>query len=139
MSPEEITQFLSRVEPALLGVVGTLGRNGSPRLAPVWFRYDGERVHIWTDEQRRWVRNLLRDPRVAFSVQEPAPPYAAVVMQGRAEVTTGDAQAVSDEVRRITARYIEPQSVDAYIAGWAHLRTLVTIRPERVSSWHRGY
>ena len=87
-----------------LGVVGTLQEDGSPHAVPVWYRYDGEAVSIWSDEGRGWVRNVLRDPRVAFSVQEIEPPYAAVVMHGRAEVDTSDDHAIDDEIRRITRR-----------------------------------
>jgi PPOX class probable F420-dependent enzyme len=139
MSPSEVTAFLDRTEPALLGVVGTLRGDGSPHVVPVWYRYDGAAVYIWSDDGRGWVRNLRRDPRVAFSVQELEPPYAAVLMRGRAEIRTSNDQHVTDEIRRITGRYIEGPEVESYIAGWAHLRTIVTIHPERVTSWTRGY
>jgi PPOX class probable F420-dependent enzyme len=138
MSGPELRAFLDRTRPALLGVVGTLRRDGAPHAVPVWFRWDGETARIWSDESRGWVRNALRDPRVAFSVQEIEPPYAAVVMHGRAEVETrgGDIDA---EIRRITRRYIDEADVEAYIAGWAHLRTIVAIHPDSISSWGRGY
>jgi PPOX class probable F420-dependent enzyme len=139
MSPAEVVAFLDRTEPALLGVVGTLRGDGSPHVVPVWYRYDGAAVYIWSDEGRGWVADLVRDPRVAFSVQELEPPYAAVVMHGSAEVRTSDRDDVSEEIRRITSRYIEPPDVETYIAGWAHLRTIVTIQPERITSWARGY
>jgi PPOX class probable F420-dependent enzyme len=139
MSPAEVVAFLDRTEPALLGVVGTLRGDGSPHVVPVWYRYDGEAVYIWSDEGRGWVADLVRDPRVAFSVQELEPPYAAVVMHGSAEVRTSDGEDVTEEIRRITGRYIEPPDVENYIAGWAHLRTIVTIQPERITSWARGY
>ena len=139
MEPSEVTAFLDRTKPALLGVVGTLRADGSPHVVPVWYRYDGAAVHIWSDEGRGWVRNLRRDPRVAFSVQEPEPPFAAVLMRGQAEVRTGDDEALLTEIRMITSRYIERSDVESYIAGWAHLQTIVTIRPERITSWARGY
>jgi PPOX class probable F420-dependent enzyme len=139
MRREDIQAFLDRERPAMLGVVGTLRRDGSPHLVPVWYRYDGESVHVWTTDERAWVRHLLRDDRVAFTVLEPAPPYGAVVMHGRAEVATSDAAEISDEIRRITRRYIEEPEIESYIAGWEHLRTIVTIRPERMTAWGRGY
>jgi PPOX class probable F420-dependent enzyme len=139
MSPSEVTAFLDRTEPALLGVVGTLRGDGSPNVVPVWYRYDGAAVYIWSDDGRGWVRNLRRDPRVAFSVQELEPPYAAVLMRGRAEIRTSNDQDVTDEIRRITSRYIEGPEVESYIAGWVRLRTIVTIHPEKVISWTRGY
>jgi PPOX class probable F420-dependent enzyme len=139
LSPSELDEFLNRTRPALLGTVGTLRANGSPHVVPVWYRWDGEAVHIWSDEGRGWVRNVLRDPRVAFSVQEPQPPFAAVVMHGRAESHTSDTDDVSAEIRRITLRYIEEAEADEYVAGWARLQTVVTIRPGSISSWRRGY
>jgi PPOX class probable F420-dependent enzyme len=139
MSASELRAFLDRERPALLGVAATLEEDGSPHAVPVWYRYDGEAVRIWSDEGRRWVRNVSRDPRIAFSVQELEPPYAAVVMRGRAEVTTSDDEEISAEIRRITRRYIEEGEVESYVAGWAHLRTIVTIRPGTIRSWSRGY
>jgi PPOX class probable F420-dependent enzyme len=139
MSPAELLRFLDRTQPALVGVVGTVRKNGSPHVVPVWYRWDGEAVLVWTDEGRGWVRNAVRDPRVAFSVQEPEAPYAAVVMHGEAEVRTSGDPETEAEIRRITARYIEEAQVDEYIAGWAELRTILTIRPSSINSWGRGY
>jgi PPOX class probable F420-dependent enzyme len=139
MTRREVLAFLERANPALLGVVGTLQTDGSPHVVPVWYRYDGDAVYIWSEEGRGWVRNIQRDPRVAFSVQELKPPYAAVLMRGRAEIRTGDDEVLTSEIRRITTRYIERSSVESYIAGWAHLQTIVTIHPEKITSWARGY
>lgn len=139
MSADEIRAFLDRSHPALIGVVSTLSKDGSPHAVPVWYRYDGEDVSIWTHEERGWVRNLLRDSRVALSVCEGEPPFTAVVMRGRADVTTSDGQDVSAEIRRITRRYIDEQQVESYIAHWPDLRTIVRIRPLRITSWRQGY
>ena len=86
----EVHGFLGRELPGLLGVVGTNSEDGVPHLVPVWYRWDGARIHVWTHESRIWVRNLARDPRAGFSVQEPAEPYAAVPMKGRAASAAGD-------------------------------------------------
>jgi PPOX class probable F420-dependent enzyme len=139
MSGPELQAFLDRTRPALLGSVGTLRADGSPHVVPVWYRWDGETVRIWTDERRGWARNALRDPRVAFSVQETEPPFAAVVMHGRVEVRTADDEETAAEIRAITRRYIEEDQVEEYVAGWTHLRTVAAIHPDSISSWGRGY
>jgi PPOX class probable F420-dependent enzyme len=139
MSPSELDAFLGRTGPALVGIVGTVRKDGSPHVVPVWYRWDGNAVFVWSDEGRGWVRNALRDPRVAFSVQETQPPFAAVVMHGTAQARTTDEDDVSAEIRSITRRYIAEDGVEEYVAGWAHLRTIVTIRPDSISSWRRGY
>jgi PPOX class probable F420-dependent enzyme len=139
MSPEEIRAFLDRVWPTPLGVVATIRPDGSPHLVPVWYRFDSHVVHIWTPQQRLWVKNLMRDSRVAFPVQEERPPFAAVLLRGRAEVVTGDDDETSAEIRHITARYIAAPDVASYIQGWAGLRTIVRIHPTKITSWSRGY
>ena len=72
---------------------GPRAADGSPHVVPVWYRWDGHDVLVWTHEERLWVRNLRRDPRVAFSVQEPKPPYGAVTVRGQAEIRTAGAEA----------------------------------------------
>jgi PPOX class probable F420-dependent enzyme len=132
---EHLESLASQSSPASLGVVGTTRRDGSPHLAPVWFRWDGKSITIWTADSRLWVRNLVRDPRVAFSIHSAEPPYPSAVFYGTASVESGDLPAVHDEIRAITRRYIRPEEVDAYISGWPDLLTIVTISPERVTSW----
>jgi len=138
MDVRELEAFLGQVVPTPLGVVATLRADGSPNLTPVWFRWDGKSVTIWTTDTRAWVRNLQRDPRVAFSVQTFDAPYPAVVIRGLAASNTGEDPAIGDEIRAITRRYVGPEEVEPYIADWPALRTIVKITPERVISWAAG-
>ena len=138
LSLEDARAFLDGV-PALLGVVGSLGEDGYPHLVPVWYHYDGEKVHIWTLESRTWVQNLARDNRAAFSVQEDAVTSRGISIKGRAEISTGDDEWVQQEIRRITRRYITDEAqVEPYISAWMHLRTIVSIKPEKISAWREG-
>jgi PPOX class probable F420-dependent enzyme len=138
MQAQEFEAFLGQTFPTPLGVVGTLRTDGSPNLTPVWFRWDGSSVKIWTTDTRAWVRSLQRDPRVAFSVQTFEAPYPAVVIRGRATMTSGDESSVLDEIRAITSRYVGPEEVEPYVTDWPALRTIVTITPESVISWAEG-
>jgi len=138
MSAVELEEFLAQVFPTPLGVVATLRQDGSPHIVPVWFRWSAGAVTIWTTEARAWVRNVLRDPRVAFSVQTFDAPYPAVVMRGRASVATADDAATVEEIWAITRRYVVPGSVERYIADWPDLRTIVTIVPGHIVSWSVG-
>jgi hypothetical protein len=95
-------------------------------------------VTIWTTETRAWVQHLLRDPRVAFSVQTFEEPYPAVMMRGTATAATADDAATAEEIRAITRRYIVPEGVEGYIARWPDLRTIVTIAPAHIVSWSAG-
>jgi PPOX class probable F420-dependent enzyme len=138
MPPEELEAFLNQSFPTPLGVVATLRSDGSPNLTPVWFRWDGSSVKIWTTDTRVWVRSLQHDPRVAFSVQTFEAPYPAVVIRGQASTTSGDDPSVLDEIRAITRRYVAPEEVEPYVSDWPALRTIVTITPQTVISWAEG-
>ena len=106
MSTAELETFLGQTFPTPLGVIATLRSDGSPHIVPVWFRWDTGAVTIWTTETRAWVRNLLRDPRVAFSVQTFEEPYPAVMMRGGATAATANDTATAEEIRAITRRYV---------------------------------
>ena len=127
-----IHDLLNRERPGLLAVVGTLSRDNCPHLVPVWYRWDGRAVLVWTLEARAWVRNVQRDPKVGVSVQEGD---VAVMMKGRASVHTSDGPDVDEEIRRITRRYVGDDEVEGYIADWPQLRTIIRIEPRSVYIW----
>jgi PPOX class probable F420-dependent enzyme len=138
MSETELEAFLAQTFPTPLGVIATLRRDGSPHVIPVWFRWDSNVVSIWTTETRVWVRNLLRDPRVAFSVQTFEEPYPAVMMRGSATIATAHDAATVQQARKIAHRYLAPDEVEGYVERWSDLRTIVTVTPDHIVSWSAG-
>ena len=112
MSEAELEAFLAQTFPTPLGVIATLRRDGSPHVIPIWFRWHDGTVRIWTTDTRAWVRNLVRDPRVAFSVQTFEAPYPAVMMRGLATVATADDAATVEQARGISRRYLAADEVE---------------------------
>ena len=131
---EDVHEFLNRKLPGMLAVVGTFAKDGYPQLVPVWFRWDGQEIIIWTLESRAWVQNIFRDPRAGVSVAEEVGSMA-VMMRGHASVETSEGQHIDDEVMRITRRYVPESGIGEYIDPWSHLRTMVRIRPRKLYVW----
>src|SRR5207244_6708346 len=52
------------------GVLATTGPAGSPHAAPVWYLWDGTEIRISTPRTTQKVRDIERDPRVAFVVDD---------------------------------------------------------------------
>jgi PPOX class probable F420-dependent enzyme len=127
MFDEQARQLLDR--PGLLGVVCTCRPDGSPRANPVWFRRSGEQLRVWTDEARRWVENLRREPRVAFSVHENVSPWASLSIRAHAELVELASGEVRAEIRAICARYLPAGKIDAYVEQWPQTRSIVALQP----------
>ena len=134
MSEAELEAFLTRAFPAPLGVIATLRRDGSPHVLPVWFRWEAGLVRIWTSESRVWVRSVMRDSRVAFSVQTSEPGFPAVMIRGHATAVTADDDDTVQQARAIARRYLAT-GYDDYVAQRPELRTIVTIAPDHIVSW----
>ncbi len=87
--PEPIKQFLTL---RAYGHVVTRNPDDSPQMSMVWMDLDGNEVLFNTVEGRVEPRNLLRDPRILISVQNPLNPQAHVIFYGTATVTVKGAE-----------------------------------------------
>src|SRR5216684_866974 len=58
------------LEKQAFGNLGTLMKDGSPQVTPVWVDYDGKFVRFNSAKGRVKDKNIRRDPRVSISLQE---------------------------------------------------------------------
>jgi PPOX class probable F420-dependent enzyme len=77
--PDEIRAFLDDIRFA---TISTIDPDGTPRQAVIWYTVDGDEIVIDSAVGRRWPSNLLRDPRIAFSVVDATDGYRWVGMTG---------------------------------------------------------
>lgn len=87
------------------GKLSTVRADGSPHIAPIWFLLDGDDLVFNTGKETVKGRNLARDGRVALCVDDDQPPFAFVVLQGRAELSE-DIDQLQHWAARIGARYM---------------------------------
>ena len=99
--------------------ISTVDPDGAPRQAVIWYTLDGDEFVINSRVGRRWPKNLLRDPRIAFSVVD--------VADGRRWA------GVTATVRPIT----DPTTTQADIAGMA--RRYDADDPDGVAESIRGF
>ena len=82
------------------------------------------------------ARNIRRDPRVSVSIATPDVPYAYVLAQGKARVTSEDLETI---VPSICVRYWGDERGRAFAqqimeSGKA---VLIEITPDRLATWTR--
>lgn len=124
------------LERPLLAVVATTGGDGSPHSVPVWFRFDGEAILVWSGGNYGWVKSARQRPPIAMTICDSTDRFSgAVIVHGQASVGGGEDEATSREIRRIAARYMPADAVEPYLQRFTHLRTIVTISPTWVRAW----
>ncbi|WP_459180034.1 PPOX class F420-dependent oxidoreductase [Streptomyces sp.] len=85
MSDEQWRAFVS--EGTRTGKLSTVREDGSPHVAPIWFVLDGDDLVFNTAARSVKGRNLVRDGRAALCVDDDRPPFAYVIVSGRAEIS----------------------------------------------------
>lgn len=79
--PDTARAFLTDIRYAS---ISTLDPDGMPRPAVIWYTVDGDEIIINSKVGRRWPTNLLRDPRMSFTVIDAIDGYRWVGMTGMA-------------------------------------------------------
>ncbi len=113
-------------------MLATAGPAGSPHAAPVWYLWDGAEIRISTPRTTQKVRDIERDPRVAFCVDDQ--------VAGEYLTLYGEAVIVADErVAELTwpllLAYMHPAEATA---RWERInadgsRVVIVLRPASVT------
>ena len=143
MNDSEIQNFLSSGAKVLQ--VATLGKDGSPHLAPMWFVMDDGKVVFRSFSKSQKIVNLMRDPRISV-LAEAGDAYAelqGVMIRGTARLVT-DPQYVLKIYGGLAARYpmvgdvpvdLDDQALEAAFGRFAPKNTAVIVEPNTIASW----
>lgn len=137
MTPAEIDEFLAGQKTL---IVATIGRNGLPHLAPMWFALlDGEIVFC-TDRKSQKIVNLRRDPRCSVLAEagETYDQLRGVHMEGVTEFTPDLGRVVDAVVARNFGEVGDGEQEREALRKAMSRRVAVIFRPTRTASWdHR--
>jgi len=132
MSAGERTEFLSH--GTRTGKLATVRPDGRPHVQPIWFVLDdADGALVFTTGARTVKgRNLRRDPRASLVVDDEAPPFAYVRVDGTVTISEDPAEMLV-WATRIARRYMGPERAESYgrrnaVPG----ELLVRLRPEHV-------
>lgn len=95
---DEVRAFL---EVPRFAVVATIGDDGAPHQAVVWYLLDGDTIVVNSADGRRWPADLRRDPRVEITVEDG---YRYVQLGGSVEVDDEPGRAQAD-IAAMARRY----------------------------------
>ena len=114
------------------GVLATTGPAGSPHAAPVWYLWNGAEIHISTPRDTQKVRDIERDPRVAFCVDDQV---AGEYLTLYGEAVIASDERVTELSWRLLLAYMPPEEATA---RWNRInadgsRVIIIMRPTRVT------
>jgi PPOX class probable F420-dependent enzyme len=124
--PDEIHAFL---DGPRFATIATVDPDGAPRQAVIWYTLDGDEVVLNSAVGRRWPSNLIRDPRVAFSVIDHVDGYRWIGITGVVSVVQDRATAQAD-IAGMARRYHadDPAKAERLIHGRFERQARISFR-----------
>jgi PPOX class probable F420-dependent enzyme len=99
------------IESGPLAHLVTMNADGSPQVTIVWIGIEDDEIVSGHLLRHRKVRNILRDPRVALSLEAPGANAVGMrnyaVVYGRARITEGGAPEL---LQRLAHTYVGPDA-----------------------------
>lgn len=143
LSDAEVVRFLA--EP-WNGRIATIGPEGWPYVAPVWYEFEPDRrtFLVVGRERARWIAHIRTDPRVAFHVADDVhAQHTRVQVQATARLLEGPIAPTSsptllDLTHRLARRYLGPDGPRYAERTLGRPRVLVRLEPVAWTTWTGG-
>ena len=121
-------ELLRSTAPARLGYVW---RDGTPRVVPIWFHWNGKEIVLGTPLKAPKVQALSTNSKVALSIDSNTWPYKVLQIRGTARVET--VAGVVPEYALAADRYFGPEQGRAWVTQVSAMFSQVArivVRPE---------
>ena len=117
------------LEAPNFAMLGSLRKDGTPQVNPIWVDVDDGQVLVNSAEGRAWPANVRRDPRVTLTVPNQENPYEYVTIRGR--VVEDTHEGADAHIDQLAKKYL---GVDTYpYRAEGEQRIIFRIEPERVT------
>jgi PPOX class probable F420-dependent enzyme len=132
MTKDEIKNFI--LQGTFTGKLGTINKDGTPHVVPIWYTVDGEGNIIFnTGDKSVKAKNIRRVNRVRLCVDDQTPLFSFVTIDGIAEIISDEPNEVYKWAKIIAARYMGNNKSEEYgRRNSAEGELLVKIKPIRV-------
>jgi hypothetical protein len=108
--------------------------DGTPRVVPIWFHWNGKQIVMGTPLTAPKMKALVKNPRVALTIDTNAWPHKVLQIRGTARVET--VEGVVPEYAAAAQRYFGKEQGQAWVEQAKKLfprMVRITVSPEWVS------
>lgn len=135
LTKNQLDQLLAR---PLLARVATIREDGWPYVAPMWFAREDNNIIVIGRKHSRWVKNILKNPRVSLVIDDPHPPQPKVHVTAEAKVIEGPVVNGKwvEIARAMATRYFGKEVGPTYLGGTIDQpRYMIAIPMKEVKTW----
>ena len=117
--------------------LATIGKNKTPHISPVWYRYSGKKFYIGTNTTRQKIKNLKRNNRVSFCVDVgiSAPNIYGIMGQGNTNLILENTK-VKSIAKKILLRYFKSLENKSAKELLDDTDCIIEIIPDKVTVWN---
>jgi PPOX class probable F420-dependent enzyme len=132
MTKDEIRNFL--LQGTFTGKLGTINKNGSPHIVPIWFTLDNnDNILFTTGDTSVKAKNIHRDNRVRLCVDDQVPFFSFVTIDGISEIISNKPEELFKWAKIIAARYMGNEKAEEYgKRNSSEGELLIKIKPTRI-------
>ena len=133
MTKVEIRNFL--LQGTFTGKLGTINKNGTPHIVPIWYTLDDEGNIIFnTGDNSVKAKNIRRENRVRLCVDDQTPLYSFVTIDGIAEIISNvEPDELFKWAKIIATRYMGNDKAEEYgKRNSSEDELLIKIKPTKV-------
>lgn len=112
--------------------VATLREDGRPAVRPTWVNIEGDTVVLNGKEERVWVRDLRRDPRVILTVVDRNNPYRWVEIKRHMIEDTHEG--ALEHIHKLAKKYMGQEEYPFLEPG--EQRVICRVAAQKISSWN---
>jgi nitroimidazol reductase NimA-like FMN-containing flavoprotein (pyridoxamine 5'-phosphate oxidase superfamily) len=117
--------------------LATIGKNKTPHITPVWYRYSGKKFYIGTNTKTKKAQNVKKNNRVSCCVDVGvnAPNIYGVLVQGNANLITDNSK-VKIIAKKILLRYFKTLENKSAKELLDDTDCIIEIVPEKFTVWN---
>lgn len=117
--------------------LATIGKNKTPHIAPVWYRYSGKKFYIGTNTKTKKAQNVKKNNKVSCCVDVGvnAPNIYGVLVQGNANLITDNSK-VKTIAKKILSRYFKTLENKSAKELLNDTDCIIEIVPEKFTVWN---
>ena len=115
--------------------LATIGKNKTPHIVPVWYRYSVKKIFIGANTRTQKVKNIQKNNKISFCVDQGInSPIYGVMGQGTANLIL-EQNKINPIAKKILLRYFKSMNNKSAKELFEDTNCIIEIIPEKITVW----